>query len=82
MEEDAEGQWESLLSTMAPSCLKAADMLAKTKAILQATKDQYFTNQPCPGVDVIIPPTIETGLATIALRAGTNNAYPPPPPPE
>ena len=70
IQKDLENEWENLLETMAPSCIRFGD--SKTKTILatqtlidRAIKAVKLDQQSCPAFEVDIPPHFETTLETI-----------------
>ena len=67
MQEDAEGQWNNLLQTLAPSCFQqAASVNATTIMLVQLTR-AIRTLAPCGPVDVTIPADVATSLAGLVF---------------
>jgi hypothetical protein len=67
MQRSAEEQWEHLLRTMAPSCIRFNDsMLHPTRCVLDAAITEVVGATECPAFDLTIPPTVETSLDSIA----------------
>jgi hypothetical protein len=63
---DSEQQWENLLHTMAPSCIRfTGGVLEPTKRLLKDAISR-ITIEPCQPATVSIPPHFETSLDSIA----------------
>jgi hypothetical protein len=61
----AEQQWENLLHTMAPSCVRFNGVLDPTRDLLRDAL-RRINADPCPAPTVNIPPHFETSLDSIA----------------
>lgn len=68
LQEDSQNQWTNLLETMAPSCHPPDRLLQTIQSVLLQTRTQYALGNPCPPLNVSVPPTLETSLAGIAYR--------------
>lgn len=70
IQRDLENEWENLLETMAPSCIRFGDSESRTvlanRSLIQIAIDAVKPDQPCPKFEVNIPPHFETSLETIA----------------
>jgi len=62
---DAEGQWEMLLQTMAPSCIRCNDRLLPAQDLLRNAL-RIISFEDCLRPNITIPPHIETSLDSIA----------------
>ncbi len=69
IQRDAEGQWENLLHTMAPSCVRFDGVLDPTRDLLKAAIEGV-SNRACQPTTVTIPPHFETSLDSIADDIG------------
>ncbi len=73
VQRDAEDAWEHLLQTMAPSCRFQGDLMAPTRALLDATVaevERLDATVSCPQ-DFSIPPHFETSLAALGYLRGS-----------
>jgi hypothetical protein len=67
MQEDAEGQWQSLLETMAPTCFRTTQFVLDTTTLVEAARAAHAL-APCGPVDITIPPDVATSLAGFVFR--------------
>lgn len=71
IQKDGELQWESLLNTMAPSCLHPGeDALKTTQELINdaigRVEDLGTSDEQCPPFGITIPPHFETSLDSLA----------------
>ena len=67
MQEDAEGQWQNLLATMAPTCFQTTQLALDTTTLVEAARAAHAL-APCRDVDITIPPDVATSLAGFVFR--------------
>lgn len=64
IQQSCENNWETLLTTMAPSCISFRGGIIATKDLLTAAIQRYAPSGACPRFDILdIPPHFETSLA-------------------
>ncbi len=70
IQKDLESEWENLLETMAPSCIRFnnndSQTILATQPLIQKAIDTVKLNQSCPKFEVDIPPHFETTLESIS----------------
>lgn len=67
IQRDLENEWENLLETMAPSCIRFGNSktILATQSLIQRAIDAVNLDQQCPKFEVDIPPHYETSLETL-----------------
>ncbi len=71
IQKDLEYEWENLLESMAPSCIRfnnssSPKTILATQSLLQTAIEAVKLDQPCPKFEVDIPPHFETSLESIS----------------